>query len=50
MIWLDRFMKELGKKQENSRLYCDSDSAIYLSKNSYFHSKTKNTQLEYHFI
>ena len=24
MIWLQRFMEELGKKQENSRLYCDS--------------------------
>ena len=23
MIWLQRFMEELGKKQENSRLYCD---------------------------
>ena len=24
MIWLQRFMEELGKKQENSRLYSDS--------------------------
>ena len=24
MIWLHRFMEELGKKQENSRLYSDS--------------------------
>ena len=23
MIWLQRFMEELGKKQENSRLYSD---------------------------
>ena len=23
MIWLQRFMEELGKKQENDRLYCD---------------------------
>jgi hypothetical protein len=42
MIWLQRFMEELGKKQENSRLYCDSESAIHLSNNSTFHSKTKN--------
>jgi hypothetical protein len=34
MIWLHRFMEELGKKQENSRLYCDSESAIHLEKNS----------------
>jgi hypothetical protein len=50
MIWLQRFMEELGKKQENSRLYCDSESAIHLAKNSTFHSKTKHTQLRYHFI
>jgi hypothetical protein len=50
MIWLQRFMEELGKKQENSRLYCDSESAIHLAKNSTFHSKTKHIQLRYHFI
>jgi hypothetical protein len=43
-------MEELGKKQENRRLYCDSKSAIHLEKNSKFHSNTKNIQLRYHFI
>jgi hypothetical protein len=43
-------MEELGKKQENSRLYCDSNIFIHLEKNSAFHSKTKNIQLRYHFI
>ena len=33
VIWLQRFMEELGKKQENSRLYSDSHSAIHLAKN-----------------
>jgi hypothetical protein len=50
MIWLQRFMEELGKKQENSRLYCDSQSAIHLEKNSAFHSKTNHIQLRYQFI
>ena len=50
MIWLQRFMEELGKKQENSRLYNDSQSAIHLANNSTFHSKTKHIQLRYHFI
>ena len=50
MIWLHRFMEELGKKQENSRLYSDSQSAIHLGKNSAFHSRTKHIQLKYHFI
>ena len=43
-------MEELGKKQENSRLYSDIHSAIHLAKNSTFHSKTKHIQLRYHFI
>ena len=42
VIWLQRFMKELGTKQENSRLYNDSQSAIHLVKNLAFHSKTKH--------
>ena len=50
MIWLQRFMEELGKKQENNRLHCDNESAIHLANNSAFHSKTKHIQLRYHFI
>jgi hypothetical protein len=50
MIWLQSFMEELGKKQENNRLYCDSQSAIHLAKNLAFHSNTKHIQLRYHFI
>eukprot|EP00253_Pinus_taeda_P022256 PITA_22256 len=42
MIWLQRFLDELGKKQELGRLYNDSQSAIHLAKNSTFHSKTKH--------
>jgi hypothetical protein len=43
-------MEELGKKQENRRLYCDNESAIHLAKNSTFQLNTKNIQLKYHFI
>ena len=50
MIWLHRFMEELGKKQENSKLYSDSQSAIHIEKNSAFHLRTKHIQLKYHFI
>ena len=50
MIWLQWFIEELGKKQDNSRLYSDIHSAIHISKNSSFHSKTKNIHLKYHFI
>jgi len=50
MIWLQRFLDELGKKQELGRLYSDSGSAIHLAKNSAFLLKTKHIQLKYHFI
>jgi hypothetical protein len=50
MIWLQRFMEELGKKQENNKLYCDNQSVIHLAKNSTFHLNTNHIQLRYHFI
>jgi len=50
MIWLQRFLDELGKKQELGRLYSDNRSAIHLAKNSTFHSNTKHIHLKYHFI
>ena len=50
MIWLQKFKEELGKKQENSRLYSDNQSSIHLAKKSTFHSRTKHIQLKHHFI
>jgi hypothetical protein len=42
IIWLHRFMEELGKNKENCKLYCDKESAIHLAKNSTFHLKIEN--------
>jgi hypothetical protein len=50
MIWLHSFMEELGKKQENRKLYCDNQSVIHIAKKLSFHSKTNHIQLRYHFI
>jgi len=50
MIWLQRFLDELGKKKELNRIYSDSKSAIHLENNSTFHSMTKHIQLKNHFI
>ena len=50
MIWLHGFLDELDKKQEMGILHNDSQSAIFLAKNSAFHSKSKHTQTKYHFI
>ncbi|RVW30557.1 Retrovirus-related Pol polyprotein from transposon TNT 1-94 [Vitis vinifera] len=50
MIWLHGFLDELGKKQEIGILHSVSQSAIFLAKNSAFHSKSKHIQTKYHFI
>ena len=50
MIWLQTFMKKLGQKCDMRTLYSDSQSDIFLAKNSAFHSKTKHIQVKYHFI
>jgi len=50
MIWLQMFMEELGKKQENRRLYNDNHCAIYIANNSAFHSKNKHIKIRYHFV
>ena len=50
MIWLHGFLDELDKKQKMGILHSDSQSAIFLAKNSAFHSKSKHIQTKYHFI
>ena len=50
IFWLHGFLDELGKKQEMGILHSDSQSAIFLAKNSAFHSKSKHIQTKYHFI
>ena len=50
MMWLHGFLDEFGKKQEMGILHSDNQSAIFLAKNSAFHSKLKHIQTKYHFI
>ena len=49
-MWLENLLTELGHKQTDSVLWCDSQSAIYLAKNPKFHSRSKHIRLKYHFI
>ena len=50
MIWLHSFLDELDKKHEMGILHSDSQSAIFLAKNSTFHLKSKHIQTKYYFI
>eukprot|EP00253_Pinus_taeda_P004176 PITA_04176 len=49
-IWLKGLFGEFGRLQENIKLFCDSQSAIHLAKNSAYHSKSKHIPIKYHFI
>ena len=50
MIWLKNFLKELGKEQNGSALFSDSQNAIHLAKNPVFHARTKHIQLRHYHI
>jgi hypothetical protein len=50
MIWLQRFMEELGKKYDNNSLHYENESVIHIANKSTFHLKTNHIQLRYHFI
>lgn len=50
LLWLKRLACELGFKQDKYVLFCDNQSAIHLSKNASFHSRSKHIEVRYHWI
>ena len=50
LLWMKIFLLELGFKQDRYVLFCDSQSAIYLGKNSAFHARSKHIDVRYHWI
>jgi hypothetical protein len=49
-IWLQILCSGIGLVQQALRIYCDSQSAIFLAKNSTYHSKTKHIYIQYCFV
>ena len=49
-VWLHRLCSDIGLVQQVVILDCDSQSAIFLAKNLAYHSKTKNIDVQYHFV
>ena len=49
-LWMEKFLQELGLQQEKYIIHCDNQSAIHLSKNSTFHSRSKHIDVKYHWI
>jgi hypothetical protein len=50
LLWLKRFVIELGFDQGKYVLFCDSQSAIHLCKNASLHFKSKHIDVRYHWI
>ena len=50
MLWLKQFLQELGLKQDGYVVNCVSQSAIDLSKNSMYHSRSKHIEVRYHWL
>ena len=50
LLWMKKFLQELGPQQERYLLYYDSQSVIHLSKNPTFHSRSKHIGVRYHWI
>ena len=42
IIWMKKFIRELGIRQEEFQLHSDNQSAIHLAKNAAYHSRTKH--------
>ena len=49
-IWLRSLVDSLGLKQDITVVYCDSQSAIHLSRNQLYHERTKHIDVRYHFL
>ena len=50
VLWMKDFIGELVIRQEEYRLYWDTQSAIHLAKNAAYHSRTKHIQRRYHWL
>jgi hypothetical protein len=49
-MWLQDLVSELGVEQAQTVVYCDSQSAIHLTKNQMFHERTKHIQVKCNFV
>lgn len=49
-IWLRNLYGELCGNTSSTKIFCDSQSAIYLTNDQMFHERTKHIDVRYHFI
>lgn len=49
-LWLKGITSEFGIEQKKVEIFCDSQSALCLARNSVFHERTKHIDVRLHFI
>ncbi|KAG8472363.1 hypothetical protein CXB51_034244 [Gossypium anomalum] len=49
-IWLKGLFSELNEDLQISTVFCDSQSAVFLTKDQMFHERTKYIDVWYHFV
>ena len=50
-VWIKRVLEKLDPKEQKSTLIlCDNNSTIQLSKNPFFHEKSKHIDIRFHFL
>ena len=50
LLWMKKFLYELGLVEENFVLHCHNQSAIHLNKHLTFHSRSKYIEVRYQWI
>lgn len=51
ITWISFILRDLDiPLQKPPQLFCDNLSALYMSVNSVFHSRTKHIEMNYHFV
>ncbi|GAA0161558.1 hypothetical protein LIER_17842 [Lithospermum erythrorhizon] len=50
MLWIKKLFRKLKLKQDKFTVLYDSQSAIHLSRNLTFHSRSKHIEVRYHWI
>ncbi|CAI0452658.1 unnamed protein product [Linum tenue] len=52
-VWLRRVLEQMGwntSVQEGTKIYCDNNSAIKLSKNHVLHGRSKHIDVRFHYL
>ena len=49
-IWLKGLFSELNEDLQINTVFCDNQSAIFLTKDQIFHERTEHTNVRYHFV